>query len=187
MAPKKLKTDPGEPELNDFLKVSVEQLNKLYKSGESVEKVSEHGSIRIINSPFKCCVLGDFLKDARFLTALRTEIENKVEFFPKNNDLYQLKQSEDLKLLDFELCNRLTKWLRTDVLNYLKQLTEIDLYANQINVTASKYEHTDVLLCHDDLIEEEERRVAFILYLVDDDWQEADGGQLDLFARDGWL
>lgn len=188
MAHKKLKTDPGEPELNEFFRNgSVEELNGLYKvdQKESIEKASEHGSIKIINSPFKCCVLSDFLKDTRFLSDLKTEIRNKVEFFSKNNDLYQFKQSEDFKLLDFELCNRLTKWLRTDVLNYVKQLTKIDLYANRIDITASEYAFTDVLLCHDDLIAEEERRVAFILYLVDEDWCEADGGHLDLFARDG--
>ena len=187
MAQKKLKTDPGRPELNDFLKSSVEVLSGLYKSSqkESMEKVSEHGSIKIINSPFKCCVLSDFLKDTRFLKDLKTEICDKVEFFDKNNDLYKFKQSEDFKLLDFELCNRITKWLRNDVLAFVKQLTGIDLYYNQIDITASRYAFTDVLLCHDDLIAEEERRVAFILYLVDEEWQEADGGHLDLFTRDG--
>lgn len=44
---------------------------------------------------------------------------------------------------------------------------------------------TDTLLCHDDHIEEEERRIAFILYLVDKDWTEEDGGHLDLFGKDG--
>ena len=187
MARKKLKTDPGRPELNDFLKDSVEELSALYGNDqkESIERVSERGSIKIVNSPFKCCVLSDFVKDARFLADLRTEICNEVEFFDKNNDLYQFKQSEDLKLLDFELCNRVTRWLRTDVLAYVKRLTGCDLYDNQIDITVSKYEFTDVLLCHDDLIAEEERRVAFILYLVDEDWQETDGGHLDLFARSG--
>ena len=40
----------------------------------------------------------------------------------------------------------------------------------------------DVLLCHDD--ELEGRRVAYILYLVDEDWNSEDGGGLDLFNVD---
>ena len=37
----------------------------------------------------------------------------------------------------------------------------------------------DVLLCHDD--ELEGRRIAYILYLVDENWEKSDGGCLDLF------
>ena len=42
---------------------------------------------------------------------------------------------------------------------------------------------SDVLLCHDD--ELEGRRIAFILYLTEDEWNESDGGTLDLFSVDG--
>ena len=41
----------------------------------------------------------------------------------------------------------------------------------------------DTLLCHDD--ELEGRRIAFIFYLVDEDWTGEDGGCLDLFSVDG--
>jgi Rps23 Pro-64 3,4-dihydroxylase Tpa1-like proline 4-hydroxylase len=42
-------------------------------------------------------------------------------------------------------------------------------------------------LCHDDDIHGtiEGRRIAFIYYLVPDDWKETDGGALDLFDTDG--
>jgi prolyl 3-hydroxylase /prolyl 3,4-dihydroxylase len=45
----------------------------------------------------------------------------------------------------------------------------------------------DYLLCHDDDIHGtvEGRRIAFIYYLVPEDWSETDGGMLDLFATDG--
>lgn len=39
-----------------------------------------------------------------------------------------------------------------------------------------------MLLCHDD--ELEGRRIAYILYLVDEDWAPEDGGGLDLFQVD---
>ena len=39
-----------------------------------------------------------------------------------------------------------------------------------------------MLLCHDD--ELEGRRIAYILYLVPEEWSAADGGSLDLFDVD---
>jgi len=42
------------------------------------------------------------------------------------------------------------------------------------------FEFLDVLLCHDD--ELEGRRIAYILYLVDENWEKSDGGSLDLFS-----
>lgn len=55
-----------------------------------------------------------------------------------------------------------------------------------------EYQKGGHLLCHDDDIKESDfvngkisikigRKVAFILYLVDDQWKEEDGGLLDLF------
>ena len=41
----------------------------------------------------------------------------------------------------------------------------------------------DFLLCHDDKVED--RQIAFIYYLVPDDWSQDDGGRLDLFNNKG--
>ena len=43
--------------------------------------------------------------------------------------------------------------------------------------------YLDTLLCHDD--ELEDRRVAFIYYLVPENWTEEDGGSLDMFSVNG--
>ena len=43
--------------------------------------------------------------------------------------------------------------------------------------------NSDVLSCHDD--ELDDRRVAFIYYLVPQSWTEKDGGRLQLFSLDG--
>lgn len=82
------------------------------------------------------------------------------------------------------------KILYGELLNFLKNVTNIDLSPKKIDVTSSKYEHTDYLLCHDDDIHDVNnfgRRIAFIYYLVPDDWNEdgSDGGNLDLFKVDG--
>lgn len=139
-----------EPELNDCFKANLDELAKLYESDQHSVRKFDQASFELITGPFKCGIFTDFLKDSRFLDALRDEILDKIEFFEKNNDLYKFKQSEDFKLLDLELCDQITKWLKSDVLNYIKQLTGIDLFDNQIDITASKYEFTDTLLCHDD-------------------------------------
>ena len=72
-------------------------------------------------------------------------------------------------------------------LNFLKEITNINLKSNKIDMTSSKYELTDYLLCHDDDIhgEEEGRRIAFVYYLVPNDWSMNDGGQLDLIKVNG--
>jgi Rps23 Pro-64 3,4-dihydroxylase Tpa1-like proline 4-hydroxylase len=76
----------------------------------------------------------------------------------------------------------------SDFLNLLQKITNVELLPNKIDVTSSKYEFSDYLLCHDDDIHDDNgkgRRFAFIYYLVPDDWDLNDGGTLDLFSCDG--
>jgi Rps23 Pro-64 3,4-dihydroxylase Tpa1-like proline 4-hydroxylase len=49
-------------------------------------------------------------------------------------------------------------------------------------MSAAVYERGDVLLCHDDQLEG--RRLAYVIYLVDRDWQKEDGGTLDLYESE---
>ncbi|CAF3928895.1 unnamed protein product [Rotaria sp. Silwood2] len=72
-----------------------------------------------------------------------------------------------------------------DFKDWLAQATNIR-FSDKIDMTCSKYDYTDYLLCHDDDIHGtiEGRRIAFIYYLVPDDWKETDGGALDLFDTD---
>lgn len=54
-----------------------------------------------------------------------------------------------------------------------------------IDFAAQRYDQGDYLLCHDDRLED--RRVAFVLYLVDPSWSgEKDGGQLEFLYTDPW-
>ncbi len=80
--------------------------------------------------------------------------------------------------------------LYNSIRRLVEDLTGIEL-SSKTDVTSSKYEHTDYLLCHDDDIHDDTtehgRRIAFIYYLVPDDWTEADGGCLDLFKVNGWF
>jgi Rps23 Pro-64 3,4-dihydroxylase Tpa1-like proline 4-hydroxylase len=74
-------------------------------------------------------------------------------------------------------------------LELIKKVTNIELTV-KVDITSSKYRFTDHLLCHDDDIQDinkNGRRIAFIYYLVDKDWNKSYGGSLDLFKTDGKL
>lgn len=96
------------------------------------------------------------------------------------------------------------EFLAHDMLQWMKAVTGVDLDEGEVSSTISLYEpnggtlpllplsnfYTDLisrlppfpdyLLCHDD--ELERRRIAFIIYLVPEDWDIAtDGGALDLY------
>ncbi|XP_060796737.1 prolyl 3-hydroxylase OGFOD1 isoform X2 [Neoarius graeffei] len=64
--------------------------------------------------------------------------------------------------------------------SWLSGVLGVDLEPT-VDISCAKYEHTDILLCHDD--ELEGRRVAFIFYLVPQ-WDLSDGGTLDLYNTD---
>ena len=70
------------------------------------------------------------------------------------------------------------------LVNLLTEMTGIELSSDKMDVTSSKYEHTDYLLCHDDDIHDENqfgRRIAYIYYMVAPDWDITDGGNLELY------
>ncbi|XP_071485533.1 prolyl 3-hydroxylase OGFOD1-like [Diadema antillarum] len=136
-------------------------------------------SASILNEPFTCCILPNFVKENDFLEGLKEELL-ELNFINKSNDLYKFQQSEALQNFTSPHILALRKLLYDDFLSWLKDVTRIS-FSDTVDMTCSKYNHTDVLLCHDD--ELDGRRIAFILYLVPP-WQEADGGLLDLFDMD---
>ena len=62
----------------------------------------------------------------------------------------------------------------------LHKITGIEV-SNTADLFASVYRDTNYLLCHDDQIED--RKIAFIVYLVSDDWNEKDGGALNIYGN----
>ena len=81
------------------------------------------------------------------------------------------------------------KILYGSCLDFLTNMTHIKLTPSKIDVTSSKYEYSDYLLCHDDDIHDVNghgRRIAFIYYMVPE-WcaDGSDGGNLDLFKVNG--
>ncbi|KAA3674525.1 uncharacterized protein DEA37_0002555 [Paragonimus westermani] len=125
------------------------------------------------------------------------DLVNKVEsearllpFEPRCNDMFTFKQSVDIvNLLKDEqhveykssILVKLRSFLLSDVLPWLEKLTGAPLERDRIDFTSSIYGTHDVLLCHDD--ELDNRRIAFIWYLVPKDWDASvEGGCLELFS-----
>ncbi|XP_078354565.1 prolyl 3-hydroxylase OGFOD1-like isoform X2 [Oculina patagonica] len=135
----------------------------------------------IHTAPFKCCFLPNFISDEEFLKRLEKDLL-QLKFFEKSNDLYKFQQSDDLKKSSKTNIAALRNVLYNDFRTWLHEMTGFTDLTDQVDMSCAKYGHTDVLLCHDD--ELEGRRIAYIFYLVPPDWEDKDGGTLDLFCID---
>lgn len=149
-------------------------LEKRYCDSSPLAKLSKEF---VSNKPFPHLVLPDFLqldKVADLLEAL-----SKEEFYEKNSDLFSLKQTNDLLGSKHRVLQEFRSLLLSEsFLLLLEKITGLTLKRGVLDLQGSLYEDTDYLLCHDDQLEG--RALAFIYYLSD--FEEADGGSLNLFA-----
>lgn len=176
---KKPKSDfKGELLSHYFL--SEEFKAKFIGAYRNEEDFNENGCV-IHTKPFKCCFIPNFISDEEFLKSLEQDLL-KLKFFEKSNDLYKFHQSDDLKKSSKLSISSLRNTLYNDFRRWLHEITGFVDLTDQVDMSCAKYEHTDVLLCHDD--ELEGRRIAYIFYLVPPDWEADDGGTLDLFCID---
>jgi len=106
------------------------------------------------------------------------------EYREKNNDLYRFEQTDDLAHVDgsrYPTLARLAGVIRSEAMTrWVASVTGIeDLQAETADLFGASYGDGAHLLCHDDRMPN--RRVAYIVYLVPEDWCAEDGGALDLF------
>ncbi|RKP17474.1 hypothetical protein ROZALSC1DRAFT_7711, partial [Rozella allomycis CSF55] len=100
-------------------------------------------------------------------------------FIRKSNDLYDFYQSSDLSDIQTPYLKELRETIFSEtMINMISKITGCTLN-DYIMLAGQRYPENGYLLCHDDKLEG--RRVAFILYLVDENWKEEDGGELALF------
>ncbi|KAG1694108.1 Prolyl 3-hydroxylase OGFOD1 [Nymphon striatum] len=151
-------------------------INELYHKDEVKSRLSQ------FFKSSKNIQLGISLFLVKIHLAELTKQLDCLKFKEKNNDLFNFKQSSDLKKVKFPAIKAFRNIMYHDFHAWLKEMTAIQLF-EEVSMSCSQYDYTDVLLCHDD--ELENRRIAFIFYLVPDDWTEKDGGKLDLFSIDG--
>ena len=131
------------------------------------------------SKPFPLVRIDSCLKN-EFITKLESSLDKDISFHEKNNDLYQFYQSYGLdQLPEDSAINHLTKALYSDKFReLLSKITGIKVN-EKADLFASCYTDTSYLLCHDDQVED--RRIAFILYLTPSDWNESDGGALNIY------
>ena len=156
-------------DLNPFANYSQTRLQELAKEFSKAK-------------PFSHLSLPNFV-DETFLEQVKTEVMG-LKFNEKSNDLFHFMQSDDLKAITN---NKSSVAQLRDILystqfrGALETITGIKLHglSKDVSVNAAIYNSGDRLLCHDD--ELEGRRIAFIIYMVPRDWNQADAGHLDLF------
>ncbi|GFR75542.1 2-oxoglutarate and iron-dependent oxygenase domain-containing protein 1 [Elysia marginata] len=161
-----------------ILKPSLEtELQKNFAA--STDYFDDASGVKLCHVPFRHCILPNFITSQDYLNDLESALLD-LPLRDKNNDLYKFSQSRDLNhsksstISSFRaMCELFREFLAT--------VTGIPLNS-KIDFFCSQYKYTDVLLCHDD--ELEERRIAFIYYLVPELWSQTDGGTLDLFDSD---
>jgi Rps23 Pro-64 3,4-dihydroxylase Tpa1-like proline 4-hydroxylase len=127
--------------------------------------------------------------DENFLKQLKQELIQH-DYLEKSNDLYQfLQTAKDIKGLEGARLAQLKKQLYGEFREFLEQVIGCKL-EGEMDFSIFRYQDSSYLLCHDDDIvsanQQFTRKIAFIIYLVEPDWNEQDGGALELFdSKDG--
>ncbi|KAJ2770807.1 putative component of NuA3 histone acetyltransferase complex [Coemansia nantahalensis] len=124
---------------------------------------------------------------AAFLRGLKAELEG-MAWHERSNDLYWFHQTNDLALEGQRHVKQLRDYMAgEEFVGFMEKVTGVQLARGRLDMAAQRYKRGNHLLCHDDDVQQGEmtRRIAYIIYLVDDGWSAEDGGALGLFATDG--
>lgn len=151
------------------------------------------GDIPDKKTPFQIYIFPNLLTQDGIVNRLRDDVNSSVKLKLKDNDLYKFKQSKDLrseipakKLTT--LLHNFVDTVNTDLRKHLEKLTGLKLSAKNFDITASRYDEGDYLLCHNDDIKDNlkgySRTLAFVYYLNSRPWTKDDGGSLQLFDSD---
>ncbi|ORY05862.1 hypothetical protein K493DRAFT_344792 [Basidiobolus meristosporus CBS 931.73] len=162
----------------------VSNFNRGFTTRIPFQDDPEKSQAYTLGYPFRAGALSDVF-DPDFLKEVKKELLNEV-FYHKSNDLYEFYQSEDLKLTKKPYLSALRSAIFSpEFVNLMTRLTGIKLNST-IDLAGQRYSDKSFLLCHDDDVrnENEGRRIAFIIYLVPEDWCKEDGGLLSLYSTD---
>eukprot|EP00124_Ichthyophonus_hoferi_P002368 Ihof_evm6s158 gene=Ihof_evmTU6s158 len=165
-------------------KIREAYVQKKNWSGATMELPSE---AQFIGDPYPSAVLPNFLAGhhgmtGEFLSEVAKDLE--TEFYGRrSNDLLDFYQTNDLKTCTKPNVIALRHMLNTELRAWMEDLLDTKFTPDYMDLFSAKYNDKGTLVCHDDRLEG--RRVAFILYMVDNDYSKEDGGALDLFNVDG--
>ena len=140
-------------------------------------------------TPYPHVVLSPAIDDATLKSARREAIhELRADY--KETDLFKVYQvPHDLGTIERtapHLADKAPSLLRVRDALYsestrrlVERITGCGRIGDTVDCSANVYMRGGHLLCHDDVIGN--RLVSFVLYLVDEDWSESDGGAFELF------
>ena len=140
-------------------------------------------------APYPHVVLRPAVDDATLKNARREAIhELRADY--KETDLFKVYQvPHDLGTIERtapHLADKAPSLLRVRDALYsestrrlVERITGCGAIGDTVDCSANVYMRGGHLLCHDDVIGN--RLVSFVLYLVDEDWSEGDGGAFELF------
>ena len=169
--------------------VSLEANLKQEHAQASLGEFAEDGSKK---TPFDVYIYPN-LFDQKTFEQIRQDVGTTIRLKKKDNDLYRFKQSKDLKteVAAKKLTPTLSAFIDTmldQVRQKLEQTTGLKLSSKHFDITASRYDQGDYLLCHNDDIKnslkQHRRALAFIYYLNTRRRTRQDGGALVLYDSD---
>lgn len=129
--------------------------------------------------PFRYLELSAFFQEEKLLKVLNALASEK--FFEKHSDLFQFKQTADLKDTEQPALKEFIQFLYSkEFIAYMQEVTGFK-FTKTMDVAGTLYQDTDFLLCHDDQLDD--RKIAFLVYLST--VEDTDGGALALYDTKG--
>eukprot|EP01083_Nonionella_stella_P035435 96688_1 len=129
--------------------------------------------------PFPVLRIESFVKKD-FIPKLESSLDENITFSKMDNDLFNFYQSYGLDELpaNTPVQDLVQSLYSHQFREFLFKITGKKV-SDKPDLFASCYKDTSYLLCHDDQVED--RSIAFILYLVPEDWNASDGGALNIY------
>ncbi|KAI9503808.1 Oxoglutarate and iron-dependent oxygenase degradation C-term-domain-containing protein [Coemansia spiralis] len=157
-------------------------------NSHSISVVSENGEGIVVTSPFHTGKLRNIMPN-EFLEGLRAEL-GELNWHERSNDLYWFYQTDDLALNGKPHVKSLRDYLAgEEFVGFMEKITGVELTRGYLDLAAQRYKKGNHLLCHDDDVHRGKlaRKIAYIIYLVDENWSSDDGGALGLFESDAQM
>lgn len=159
--------------------------------GVDPNEAGRFGYIEDIKNPFKVWIFPNFLPENVF-KQLSNDVTKKIPLQRRYSDMFNFFQSRDIAEFpqqNSELINDFIETMRTDVKAELQKVSEVELDDNSpFDVTVSRYDAYNYLLCHNDHNPDpsrpHRRALAYIYYLTSGVMKKTDGGALSLYSTD---
>lgn len=158
----------------------------------SKSNLGPYGRDSTKETPFKIVIFPNLFEE-KIVNQLRDDINSSVKLKLKDNDLYKFQQSKDLKTEIpskklTPLVHEFIDVMLGQVKEHLENEFSLKLSSTSFDITASRYDVGNYLLCHNDDVKASSatgsRALAFIYYLNSKPWTEDDGGALILYDSD---